>query len=120
MEPLIKVSKLSEGNRNLTIHIRGFIAESLLEFPVKLLEKDPGRPKIASLSWLIQEKLGLYFRWAKEDLPIPMESRNGIRFDPGVRAPEKWDGMIYLSTFNWDLPPVTDYKAFLLILDFDL
>jgi hypothetical protein len=119
MEPKIKVSKLSEGNRNLTVHVRGLISEPMEEFSVKLVEGGR-RPKIASLYWLVQEKLGLYFRWSKEELPIPMESRNGIRFDPGLLAPEQWDGTVYLSTFNWDLPPVTDSKAFLLVLDFDL
>jgi hypothetical protein len=107
------VNKVAGSQRNFTLHVSGVVSDGdFTPSPINLEEK---HLKLASLAWIVQEKLGIYFGWTKEAIFIPMESRNAIRFDTSISAPAEWDGNIWLSSFNFVKPR----KAFFLVLDFD-
>jgi hypothetical protein len=77
------------------------------------------RAKLANLLWVVQEKLVVYLYWRMsgyEDMIMPLESRNSVRLDPAMAAPEGWDGKLYLDTRNWTGPQ----KLLFVVLDFDL
>jgi len=113
---MLKVTKVAGGQRNITIHVSGMIHEELQPTPIDIGDKGA---KLASLVWLIQEKLGFHLMWNLKDLLLPMESRNSVRFDSPLRPPEDWDGKMWIMSFNWGQPPVTESKAFFITLDFD-
>lgn len=116
----LRVKQVAGSQKNLTLQIRGLVSKDyrdLSSFPVE--EKfDRGLPKLSSALWVIQEKLCLYLWWNPEDLLLPMESRNSVRFDHALQPPEGWNGTMYLSASNWNKPDPMG-KAFLLVLDFD-
>ncbi len=110
---MFKVNKVAGSQKNFTIHVTGAVTEGdFTPSPINLEEK---HLKLASLAWVVQEKLGIYMGWTKETIFIPMESRNSIRFDTSIVCPAEWDGQIWLSSFNFTKPK----KVFFLVLDFD-
>jgi hypothetical protein len=110
----LRVNKVAGGQRNHTYQITGVVTSELMLTPIDLGPIE--RPlKLASLSWLIQEKMGMYLWWDKETILLPMESRNTIKFDTSMKSPENWDGKMWISGFGF-VPPK---KVFFLILDFD-
>jgi hypothetical protein len=109
---MIHVTQVGGRQRNVTFHVRGLLEDDLPLTPVDLGDKTL---KITSLLWAIQEKMGLYLWWDSNNLLLPMESRNAMRFDQALNAPANWNGVIYLSSFGWAAPR----KAFFLIMDFD-
>lgn len=110
----LRVNKVAGSQRNFTLHITGVV---LGEMPLTPIDVDSERSqlKLASLAWLIQEKMGLYLSWDKQTIMLPMESRNAIRFDTSIKAPDGWNGRIWLSSFGYTPPQ----KVFFLVLDFD-
>jgi hypothetical protein len=117
----MKVTKVQSGHRNVTLHVRDMLTRPIMLEPIETGVKEL---KLTSLVWVIQEKMGLYLYWNKSnDLILPMESRNSLRFDTGIAAPSEWNGVLYLSTFG-DIDTGYDgrnikQRAFFLALDFD-
>ena len=108
----LRVNMVAGSQRNYTVHVTGVITSEMTLTPVDL---KVNKLKLASLAWLVQEKLGLYLWWNKETVLLPMESRNAIRFDTSIVPPEGWDGKIWLSSFGFVAPK----KIFFLVMDFD-
>lgn len=116
---MIKVNRVAGGQRNTTLHITGCIENDIPMTPVYTGTKETGTMKLGSILWVIQEKLGIYLWWNKEQLLMPLESRNAIRLDAGYVAPKDWDGNMYISSYNFAVEPRCKTKAFFLLLDFD-
>ena len=113
----LRIRQVAGGGRNVTLHITGMLTKGDMPLtPIDLSVPEKSRAKIASLVWLVQEKLGIYLWWNKETILLPMESRNTVRFDSPLNPPENWDGRMWLSSFGWAAP----CKAFFAVLDFDL
>jgi|SRR5580700_5274192 hypothetical protein len=113
---MIRLKQVSGGRRNVTYQITGELGQELAFGELDLKEKDI---KLVSLLWVIQEKLGIILSWDKETPILPMESRNSVRLDVGLTPPEGWGGVIYLSSFNFSVPPTASWKHFFIVLDFD-
>lgn len=121
----VKITK--DGEKNLTVLIKGIITEDFGRTPIvdlaKLKQPYEGLKgiRLDSVVWVIQEKLGLTLWWdesGEDSMAMPMESRNSMRFDEGVESPrirEGWPGKLWLSSFNCNGGP----KKFLVILQFD-
>jgi hypothetical protein len=111
----VQVSKVtgSENSRNISVVVKGTLTERLtlqsIDIPVR-------NAKLASLVWVIQEKMGIYLWETKEHVLLPMESRNSIRFDHSIVLP---DDKLWISSFNNDLISNITPKSFFLILDMD-
>ena len=115
----LKLQKTSGGQKNVTYHVRGFVhGRDMEKTEFKIEHPEASELKFSSALWIIQEKLTLYLWWAKDDLLLPMESRNSIRFDLAVKPPIGWNGTMCLSSLNWNAPNAIG-KAFYLVLDFD-
>lgn len=82
-----------------------------------LVDTKQSQLKLAKLSWLIEEKMGVYFGWTYDEILLPMESRNMMLFETGVPSPEKWDGRLWLTPFKVEQAELP--KGLLIILDFD-
>jgi hypothetical protein len=107
-----------DGHKNVTVLVKGILDDELRLTPILLTEKLSGQPKKMKLTealWLVQEKMGMALWWARDDLILPMESRNSIRLDRGWDSPKDWQGIIMLSSFNWS----GHYKYFTLEIGFD-
>jgi hypothetical protein len=116
---MLRVSKVADGQKNFTLQITGVLRSEQKELLEIQLGDNSSKLKLASLVWVVQEKLGLYLWWDKETPLIPMESRNSVRFDHALQPPEKWEGKMYVTSFNFEVGPLTDRKWFFLVLDFD-
>lgn len=103
----------SANSKNYTIHVSGTLIDS--DLPLTFIDLGEKQLKLASLVWVVQEKLGLYLGWNEGTQFLPIESRNAVRFDTSIRPPEKWDGRIWLSSFGFSRPK----KVFFLTMDFD-
>jgi hypothetical protein len=112
----LQIRQVGGGQRNVTFQISGALTESL---PLTPVETGFKKLKLASLVWVIQEKMIMDLWWKDGELILPMESRNSVRFDTGLQAPETWDGTFHLSTRNWDKPTIDEFKGFLIVVDFD-
>jgi len=123
---LVKITK--DGDKNLTVLIKGIVTEDFGRTPIvdlaKLRQSGEGLKgiRLDSIVWAIQEKLGLTLWWSEDggedSMAMPMESRNSMRFDEGVESPrvkDGWQQKLYLSSFNCKDGP----KKFLVILQFD-
>jgi len=107
-----------DGSKNVTVLVKGILDEEQRLTPILLTEKLSGQPKKMKLTdalWLVQEKMGIALWWKKDDLILPMESRNSIRLDRGWDSPADWQGIILLSSFNWS----QYHKYFTLEVSFD-
>lgn len=113
---MLNIDKVAGGQRNVTLHITGVIEDELRLTPIDLVDKEL---KIKSLVWMVQEKLGLQLWWDEERMMLPMESRNAVRFDTGLKPPAGWNGKLYVSSFNFKLPPVHKTKSFFIVMDLD-
>jgi hypothetical protein len=120
---MLEIKQVIGGRRNVTLHITGMLTEG--DLTVTSFDLSSGQPnrldstrraKLASLAWVVQEKLVIYLRWEPHGIPFALESRNGIKLDPAMAAPEQWDGLMYIESRNWSGPE----KALFIILDFDL
>jgi hypothetical protein len=111
---MIRVNQIagSANSRNFTFQVTGVLTE---EMPLTPIDLGMANLRLASLVWIVQEKLGLYLWWDDNTDILPMESRNTVRFDASIPAPEKWDGRIWLSSFGFVKPK----KTFFLVMDFD-
>jgi|SRR6185437_290910 len=106
---------LADGARNHTIQFSGIMEKNVFD-PKELMKWDrPYPPKIGSVLWLIQEKMGIHLWWDKETPLFPMESRNSMRFDTALQPPDGWKGVFYYDTFG----VVDSPKHFMFILDID-
>jgi len=131
----MKTEIIKEGEKNFSVLVKGILREELAPTPFldisKLKAPREGWKglRLDSALWVIQEKLGIMLWWEKPNgegsLCLPMESRNGVRYDEGVPSPRKandWSGVLYLSSFvsHGGSPPSTQQpKAFSILLDFD-
>lgn len=111
-----KVIQTAGSQRNVTYRIRGRIYPEYDESARFELDLGQAGLKLASILWAVQEKCGLHLWLNREEILMPIESRNSIRFDTPVPALEQ---TLYLTPFNLELAPVTHYKVFFLVLDFD-
>lgn len=117
------------GGKNYSVLIKGRIVLDMA--PEVIIDLEKIDPKVTdwrgirldSALWLIEEKMGLRLWWDKgEDLILPAESRNSVRFDEGIPSPrvaDGWEKKIWMSVFNFNLPPVSPAKHFMLLIDFD-
>lgn len=127
------IQTIKEGEKNFSVLIKGMTTDDFS--PVPIIDLKGFRPptsgwkgiRLDSAVWAIQEKLGLYLWWEKgkkeTDLILPLESRNGMRFDEGIPSPRVtadggWGKQIWLSSFNTNIAPAGQ-KSFVLLLDFD-
>ncbi len=113
-----KVKFAANSAKNVAVQVSGFLTrDEAHDFgfgPVTFIELDEPRLKITRISWVIQEKGGLYLWWDEgKTLILPLESRNAISFD-GLKPPDGWDGKLWVSGFKLDEP-----KGFLIILECD-
>jgi hypothetical protein len=121
---------IKDGPKNFSLLIKGFIKKDFDATPLfeigKLTPPTGGWKglRLDAAVWAIQEKMGLVLWWSKpegeHDLILPMESRNAMRFDEGLDSPrvEKgWRGILHLSSFRVEEPPMP--KRFFVLLDFD-
>lgn len=114
---MLRIDTLSDGSNNFTVSVTGTLHENL-EFEELLdlsaLKGANERCRLESISWVIQEKLGLTLWWDKDNLILPLESRNFFRIETPLKPPAQWDRKFRLSSFNLTIPPM----HFLVILDF--
>lgn len=106
------------GHRNASVVIKGFLDTSNPGKLFSFKDTSASQLKLTQVTWLIQEKAGLYLWWdeGRSDLLLPLESRGGMKFD-GLRGPEEWDGSIWATAFTRDLGEM--WSAVVLVLDFD-
>lgn len=122
---MLRISRVAGGQRNITLHVTGVLKGELELTPIDLEDEelqgkfDVKQAKLASLVWVIQEKLGLRLWWNEETPLLPMESRNAARFDNPIQPPKGWDGKLWLSSYHFDTEPRADEKWFFFTLDFD-
>ena len=127
----MRVQTIKDGEKNLSIVIKGFCKgdfPTTLALDIKDYKEPPGGwhgLRLDSAIWAIQEKMGLYLWWGDQDseksLILPMESRNGMRFDEGIPSPrlkDGWKGQILLSNFKFETVNMP-FAAFFILLDFD-
>lgn len=110
---MVKISQRAAGQRNVTFNVWGTVSVS--DPPIEIKLSDKGL-KLSSLVWLIEEKMGLYLVKNREEVWIPMESRNSIRFDHGLPVEE--DTLWLVPFSNNDLGAKAD-RSFFLVMDFD-
>ena len=115
---MFRVELLADGSNNLTAAVTGTLHAKLDFEEVLDLAKTKGgaggRCRFESVTWVIQEKMRLLLWWNKENLIVPMESRNFLKTEAGLKPPEGWNGKFLLSSEALTAPPM----HFLLILDF--
>jgi len=112
---LIKAEKIHGGGRNQTWLVTGLVEQADESKAIQLLSELDKGIRLASVAFLVQEKMG-FTLWWDEGLTQPMmpvESRGAFRFD-GVRPPPDWKGELWAVPFKVDEP-----KMFVLNLDFD-
>jgi hypothetical protein len=125
------IQTIKEGEKNFSVMVKGFTRDDFKRVPVIDIEKfKPPTSgwkgvRLDSIAWAIQEKMGMYLWWEDEDkessLILPLESRNGMRYDEGVPSPrikDGWTKRIWLSSFNTNIAPA-GVKSFFILLDFD-
>lgn len=121
---------LQDGQKNCSVLVKGFTKEDFEPIPfldiTKLQAPREGWKgfRLDSAVWAIQEKMGLHLWWSKpegeEELVLPMESRNGIRFDTGLVSPrvdKGWGGVMYISSFR--VSEIPGPKSFMFVLELD-
>jgi hypothetical protein len=106
------IEELAHSQRNYTIRVSGTVPEEHTLIEVKTQQK---KLKLTALAWLIEEKMGFVLSWEKDQVLLPMESRNSMRFDQAIPSPAIWTGSLWLRPFKVTLPEM----AFFIILDFD-
>lgn len=106
----ILIEEVASGQRNFTIRVSGIVdALGMIELKTK-----HDKLKLTSLAWLIEEKMGFHLSWDQHSVLMPLESRSTIRFDQAISSPAKWEGSLWLKSFNLSKP-----SAFFIILDLD-
>lgn len=108
---MIVVSQKAASQRNVTFHIHGTVEYSdPVCYSIKLPQ---GNLKLTSLLWLIEEKMGFYLYKTEDEVWMPLESRNFLRFDQGIpiNSDELW-----LRPFKTDQ---SGQRTFFMIMDFD-
>ena len=118
---IFKVNKVHGGGKNLVYVISG-IVDKEDEYKAHCLISELDRTiKLASVAFLVQEKMGLQLWWdeALTEPMLPVESRGAFRFD-GVRPPLDWKCQIWMRPFKVCISE-DDYptKMFVMSLDFD-
>ena len=125
------IQTIKEGEKNFSVTVKGFVRDDFKRVPIIDVEKfKPPTSgwkgvRLDSVAWAIQEKMGMYLWWEDDDketsLILPLESRNGMRYDEGIPSPrikDGWTKKIWLSSFNTHIAPA-GLKSFFLLLDFD-
>jgi hypothetical protein len=121
---------IKDGEKNHSFMVKGIIIPDadVVKAPQIVLDLDKISPpslgwkglRLDSALWIVQEKMLLKLFWEKQqdevNLIFPMESRNSVRFDEGMRSPRvtHWEKKIWMRAVGVDAP-----KAFMFILDFD-
>lgn len=111
---MIEISQRAAGQRNVTFNVWGRIES--LDLPDIELNLGAQGLKLSSLVWLIEEKMGLYLMQNREEVWIPMESRNSIRFDHGLPVA---GSTLWLRAFANSPLGENPKRSFFLIMDFD-
>lgn len=120
---MITTSIISDGNKNASILIKGFVTADIID-PMVVLDLDklkdtPKNIRIDGLWWLIEEKLGLRLWWSPGHILVPMESRNSLRPDNPLAGPSgNWDRKILLTTHDAKSGS-TPIKYFIVSLDLE-
>jgi hypothetical protein len=110
---VIKISQRAAGQRNVTFNVWGRIES--FDCVEEIVLGAMGL-KLSSLVWLIEEKMGLYLMRNREEVWIPMESRNSIRFEHGL--PVEGESLWLCPFANSDLGG-SPSRSFFLVMDFD-
>ncbi len=115
---MLRKELLADGTNNLTLSVTGSLLENLEMEEILDLSQTKGgaggRCRFESITWVVQEKMRLLLWWDKETLIVPMESRNFLRTEAGLKPPALWDQKLRLSSEALSVKPM----HFLLILDF--
>jgi hypothetical protein len=119
---------IGDAARNVIVNVRGVIDQDILEprpiLTMEDLKADSKQTrdyiKIASVWWLIQEKMTILLTWSDnpEDIIFPMESRNAMTFHRFLDPPKGWSRKIWLRTANF-ASGRSDKMAFAFCLDID-
>jgi hypothetical protein len=119
---IFKANKVHGGQKNIVYVLSGLVNKEDEGKAVCLVSELDRAVKLASVAFLVQEKMGLQLWWdeALTEPMLPVESRGAFRFD-GVRPPPDWAGQIWVKPFKVDMPgePRVFPKMFVLSLDFD-
>lgn len=107
----MQISLVASGQKNVTYRITGLLDA----YEQREIKTDQRQLKLASLSWLIEEKMGIYLGWSHNNILLPMESRNRISFDTSILSPLNWDGSLWITPFGG----AAAGKALFIIMDFD-
>ena len=111
---------LLDGGKNLILQVQGDLQDQANPWAEVLdLDKGPKVPsryvRIDGISWLIQEKGTIFLWWDKDNLILPMESRNKADFYHALDCPKKdWSRKLYIS---WTNCPTTKYFMFQINMD---
>ena len=88
------------GSRNHLVVVKGTLEEDLKD-PVEVMKWDlPSPPKIQSIAWLVQEKMGLVLWWDEGEDFIVMESRNLFVPPQAIVPPANWGKSLRLTSFG--------------------
>lgn len=110
---MLRTTVTADGERNFTLQITGRVAGGYAGEVIYRVDPIPPRLKLAAATWLVQEKMTILLLW-DNDLAFPMESRNSIRFEHGLKPTKDWNGKLRIEALNNDLE-----KSFFFTLDFD-
>lgn len=91
---------LGSGERNHSLIVKGILEDDFNELTPILKWEGERPPKIVSILWVIQEKLGIHLWWGKDDPFITMESRNGFSPVRQITPPDGWEGTLYMTAYG--------------------
>jgi hypothetical protein len=126
------IQLIKDGEKNFSVLVRGWVEKDFNPVPIinieKLVKPTAGWKgvRLDSVVWAIQEKMGFHLWWEneykEENLILPLESRNAMRFDEGIPSPrvaQGWKKTIWLSSFKTLSQDPDLAKHFFILLDFD-
>lgn len=85
--------QLQDSNKNVKVVVSGFIdperdPSELVILDLDKLEGNPKGIRLDSIIWVVEEKATLYLCWGDQVI-MPVESRNSIRFDTPLNSPKE-------------------------------
>jgi hypothetical protein len=124
----LRVKVNHSGAKHIMVEASGFLSgdTAITLLTLASLDPQPKSLRIDAITFSLQEKLGLCLKWGMkgEEEPrviIPLESRGKFDFSAigGLKPPADWEGTIILQSFNFSIPPLSERKAVLLILEME-
>lgn len=123
----IKVRILHEGAKHAAVELSGSVSgnSAISVFGLKDLSHSPKSVRLDSVTFSFQDKLGVLLKWGNQVI-IPLDGRGKLDFssEGGLRPPPEtehwtWDGMVVAEFFNFEEPPKSKLKHFLILLELE-